>query len=150
MAAQMVLDHLDEVQLLGGQLTPGEKMTKQVIVIRKDLKMRRGKEIAQGSHASIAFLTRRLQRKGKLSFKDFSKAEQDWLKGSFAKVVCRVESEEELRELAEKAKEAGLECHLITDSGRTEFDGVPTLTALAIGPDKIDKIDKITGELKLY
>ena len=52
--------------------------------------------------------------------------------------------------LAEKAKEAGLEYHLITDSGRTEFDGVPTLTALAIGPDKIEKIDKITGELKLY
>jgi len=35
--------------------------TKQVIVIRKDLKMRRGKEIAQGAHASIAFLTARFK-----------------------------------------------------------------------------------------
>jgi PTH2 family peptidyl-tRNA hydrolase len=33
---------------------------KQVIVIRRDLRMRRGKEIAQGAHASMAWLTRRL------------------------------------------------------------------------------------------
>lgn len=33
--------------------------TKQVIVMRTDLNMRKGKMIAQGSHASIAFLTRK-------------------------------------------------------------------------------------------
>ena len=32
--------------------------TKQVIVMRTDLNMRKGKMIAQGSHASLAFLTR--------------------------------------------------------------------------------------------
>jgi PTH2 family peptidyl-tRNA hydrolase len=35
---------------------------KQVIVIRKDLKMRRGKEIAQGAHAAMAWLTNRLRQ----------------------------------------------------------------------------------------
>lgn len=136
-----------------------KKMVKQVIVIRKDLKMRRGKEIAQGSHASIAFLTRKLQRyvkdvtreEGELHFEDYvSPVEWDWINGIFAKVCVRVNSEEELLEIEKKAKEAGLECHLITDSGLTEFGGVPTHTCLAIGPDVAEKIDPITRELKLY
>jgi PTH2 family peptidyl-tRNA hydrolase len=125
-------------------------MIKQVIVIRKDLKMRRGKEIAQGSHASLAFLTRRLQRGETLKLNKLSEPEKQWIQGIFAKVTCRVDSEEELRELEQKAKDAGLECHLIIDSGKTEFGGVPTPTCIAIGPDYNDKIDEITGHLKLY
>ena len=71
------------------------------------------------------------------------------MKGSFAKVCVRVNSEEELMDIHDKAKAAGLEVHLITDSGRTEFKGVPTKTCLAIGPDEAEKIDTITGELTL-
>lgn len=123
-----------------------EDKIKQVIVMRRDLKMRRGKEIAQGSHASMAFLTRRLQEH---ITPVWTKAELDWLEGSFAKVCVRANSEEELLDIYEKAKEAGLEVHLITDSGRTEFHGVPTNTCLAIGPDHSSKIDPITGELTL-
>lgn len=122
--------------------------TKQVIVIRKDLKMRRGKEIAQGSHASMAFLTRRLQASDNRPV--FSEVEKEWIEGSFAKVVLQVHSEEELREIEQQAKEANLECHLIVDSGKTEFGGVPTPTCLAIGPDVAEKIDEITKNLKLY
>jgi peptidyl-tRNA hydrolase len=33
--------------------------TKQVIVIQRGLKMRRGKEISQGCHAAMSFLTKR-------------------------------------------------------------------------------------------
>ncbi len=124
--------------------------TKQVIVIRKDLKMRRGKEIAQGSHASMAFITRRLRPHYSFWEFELTKAETEWLNSSFAKVTVRVNSEEELLEVEKKAKEAELECHLITDSGRTEFDGVPTKTCLAIGPDYCDKIDEVTGHLELY
>jgi PTH2 family peptidyl-tRNA hydrolase len=141
---------------------------KQVIVIRKDLKMRRGKEIAQGSHASMAWLTRRLvsnaysmehtapeDAEGYLFRPDhgayfFTEAEHEWITGAFAKVTLQVSSEEELRSIYQKAKNAGLEAHLIIDSGRTEFDGVPTATAVGIGPDEADKINEITGELKLY
>lgn len=118
--------------------------TKQVIVMRADLNMRKGKMIAQGCHASLSFLTRRLPGTIKLS-----DAERDWLDGSFAKVCCRVDSEEELLEIYQKAKVAGLEVHLITDSGKTEFHDVPTKTCLAIGPDCCNKIDPITGHLKL-
>ena len=122
---------------------------KQVIVMRHDLKMRRGKQIAQGSHASMSFICRRLQEPGSVSLSDFTDAQRVWLTDGFAKVCCRANSEEELLEIHDKALEAGLEVHLITDSGKTEFHGQPTDTCLAIGPDEIGKIDEITGHLQL-
>jgi len=122
---------------------------KQVIVMRHDLKMRRGKQIAQGAHASMSFICRRLQESGSVSLDDVTDAQRAWLTGSFAKVCCRVDSEEELLEIHDKALEAGLEVHLITDSGKTEFHGEPTDTCLAIGPDDAEKIDEITGDLQL-
>ena len=69
--------------------------------------------------------------------------------GAFAKVCCRVESEDDLTEIHDKAVDAGLEVHLITDSGKTECHGQPTNTCLAIGPDDAEKIDEITGDLIL-
>ena len=125
------------------------KRIKQVIVMRHDLKMRRGKQIAQGAHASMSFMCRRLQETGSVSFDDFTEAQRAWLTGAFAKVCCQVNSEEELVEIHDKALEAGLEVHLITDSGKTEFHGEPTQTCLAIGPDDAEKIDAITGRLGL-
>ncbi len=122
---------------------------KQVIVMRHDLKMRRGKQIAQGAHASMSFLTRRLQKYGHTSLANCSAAEQEWLSGGFAKVCCRVNSEDELLAIRDEAVDAGLEVHLITDSGKTEFHGEPTDTCLAIGPDLTEKIDPITGDLEL-
>lgn len=129
---------------------------KQVIVMRKDLKMRRGKEIAQGAHASIAWLTRRLEYKEKLTGShiyyepSFSTPEYLWMEGAFTKVCVVVNSEQELRDIHEAAQKAGLNSQLIIDAGRTEFNGVPTPTCLAIGPDYADLIDTITGSLKLY
>lgn len=131
---------------------------KQMIVIRRDLKMRRGKEIAQGAHASIAWLSNRLsvQRDagyripGSISTNDFSRAELEWLGGSFAKVTVQVESEDELMAVYGAALRAGIIVNLITDAGATEFHGVPTKTCLAIGPDYSDKIDTVTKHLKLY
>lgn len=122
---------------------------KQVIVMRHDLKMRRGKQIAQGAHASMAFLTRRLQSSPSISLNDFSPNAQAWISGSFAKACVRCNSEEELMVIHDKAIELGLEVHLITDSGRTEFHGQPTRTCLAIGPDEASKIDQVSGHLEL-
>lgn len=118
---------------------------KQVIVIRKDLKMRRGKEIAQGSHASMSFMVRKIKAQT-----SFTEVEQEWMTRGMSKVCLQADSEEELVSIFEKAQEAGLEVQIIRDSGRTEFNGVPTLTALAIGPDYAEKIDPVTGDLRLY
>lgn len=127
---------------------------KQVIVMRKDLKMRRGKEVAQGSHASMLWLVHRLTIKNKEwpNVKgDFDYFETDWFNSSgMAKICVRVDSEEELLDIHKKALMSGLNSHMVIDSGRTEFNGVPTRTCLAIGPDYARNIDPITGHLKLY
>ncbi len=133
-------------------------MIKQVTVMRKDLKMRRGKEIAQGQHASISFITKRLKLApaGKLSNGEevheavFTKDELEWINGSFTKICLQVSSEIELMGIYQHASSIGLEVHLITDAGRTEFNNVPTRTCLAIGPDTDERINKVTGHLKLY
>lgn len=118
---------------------------KQVIVMRKDLNMRRGKEIAQGAHAAMAFLSIKAQ-----DATPISAIEREWLEGVFTKVCVRVNSEAELDQIAAAARQDGLQVSVITDSGKTEFAGVPTKTCLAIGPDLAEKIDKITGSLSLY
>lgn len=121
-------------------------MIKQVIVIRKDLKMRRGKEIAQGSHASAAFMTRKIYN-GSLGY--LQAVQEEWLKTGATKVVVQVNSEEELMDIFYNALNHKLEVNLITDQGKTEFN-VPTRTCLAIGPDESSKIDPITSHLVLY
>jgi PTH2 family peptidyl-tRNA hydrolase len=118
---------------------------KQVIVMRKDLRMRRGKEIAQGAHAAMFFLVKKALRK-----EDFTEAEKAWMEGLFTKVCVRIESDEGLLAIARAAEQAGLRVEIITDAGKTEFGGVPTRTCLAIGPDLASKIDAITGSLELY
>lgn len=128
------------------------KTSKQIIIIRKDLKMRRGKEIAQGSHASLGALLSIAQHKDGKIIIDISKndAISDWLKNGFTKITLQCDNEKELVEIYNQAKKAGLPCILITDAGRTEFKGVLTKTAIAIGPGDPDEIDKITGNLPLY
>lgn len=116
--------------------------------MRKDLKMRRGKEVAQGSHASMAFITRQLQGGNNVVY--LPEPARAWLDSSFAKICAAVKSEAELLEVEAKAREAGLEVHVVTDSGATEFNGVPTKTCLCIGPDYSEKIDLVTGHLPLY
>ena len=131
-----------------------QRPTKQVIVIRRDLRMRRGKEIAQGAHASMAWLAERvlapMTPAGSAADVQFSEAERAWLTSSFRKVTVKVGSEPELLAVYANALEAGLAAHLITDRGLTEFGGVPTRTCLAIGPDYDDLIDPVTGDLELY
>ena len=135
---------------------------KQIIIIRKDLKMRRGKECAQASHASMAFLLRKMESfKGLWEF-DISPPSIDenyipikddiaeWMSGGQTKITLQIHSEKELMDLHEVASARGLRSNYITDAGRTEFKGVPTITALAIGPNESEEIDKITGHLKLY
>jgi PTH2 family peptidyl-tRNA hydrolase len=128
---------------------------KQVIVIRRDLKMRRGKEIAQGAHASMMFLSKLVREYLQKSLLVPSEiilndAQAEWIRGLFAKICLQVPDEAALLAIAESAQKAGLDCHIVTDSGLTEFNGVPTRTCLAIGPDESSKIDAVTGHLSLY
>jgi len=134
-----------------------EKIAKQVIVIRKDLNMRKGKMVAQGAHASMKFiLDRGYYGRSELdSPEEFHSigitepAIKSWMQGLFTKVCVSVDSEEELISIYEKAKDAGLVVSIITDAGLTEFAGVPTKTCIAIGPNWSEEVNEITGHLKL-
>lgn len=134
--------------------------TKQVIVMRMKYpnssgglkQISPGKMIAQGAHASLSFLSEKigLRNNGIQNKKiELDAEERDWFTGSFAKVCVKVDSEEELLHIYNEAKKNGLRAHLILDSGRTEFNGVPTYTCCAIGPNYSHKINKVTGNLKL-
>lgn len=118
---------------------------KQIIIIRRDLKMRRGKEIAQGCHASMKFL-QEIAFNGEAVTPDV----KEWFDNGTKKVCVTVESLEDLVWLHEKARLLGLRSHLITDEGLTEFNGVHTITCLAIGPNFSDAVDEVTKNLPLY
>lgn len=125
---------------------------KQVIVMRKDLNMRKGKIAAQAAHASMAFITRQLEyccRRPDAYSISLSKIERQWLDESFIKICVTVNSEEELLAIKAAADKANVVCHLVEDDGRTEFHGVKTRTCLALGPDFAERIDPITGHLAL-
>lgn len=123
---------------------------KQVIVLRTDLGMRRGKQIVQGAHASMkVFLDRQVMANSGFLAVPLDKAMETWVNGVFTKICVQVASEEELVRVYEAALKAGLPAALITDMGATEFHGVPTKTCCAIGPCESDLLHPITGPLKL-
>lgn len=139
--------------------------------MRKDLKVRRGKEIAQGSHASLGVVlnTMRIVPKGFIfiiarflfwimkscGYKTLFFAYKEntpwdkWLNGRFTKICVYCKDENELLEIFQKAKDANISSVLITDAGLTEFKGIPTNTCVGIGPYWAEEIDKITGNLPL-
>jgi len=110
---------------------------KQAIVVIKSLKMSTGKAAAQSAHASVEAV-----------LKSEKKKVEEWKKEGMKKVVLKVESEEELLKLKKEAEKIKLVTALIKDAGRTFFKK-PTVTCMAIGPDKEEKIDRVTGKLKM-
>ena len=124
--------------------------TKQVIIMRDDIGMRRGKQIAQGAHASLgAFTESSVIKEGYLHV-PMTEYVEHWLEESFTKICVRISSEEELCSIINEAKSFNIPAVLITDNGKTEFNGVKTITCGAIGPFEADTIDALTGHLKLY
>ena len=124
---------------------------KQVIVMRKDLNMRKGKIAAQASHASLGAILNygSYTTEYQYTLDIHNDAVHKWLEGRFTKVCVSVDSEDELHDIKKHADELGVNVKLIQDAGLTEFGGVPTYTCLAIGPDYPKNLDPITGHLKL-
>ncbi len=112
-------------------------MLKQVIIIRTDLKMGKGKLAAEAAHASVAA---------------FLKAKEEernaWVAGGMKKIVLKVESEKEMISIFQKLKKEKLPAELISDRGLTQISP-GTKTAVGCGPIEEKKIDGITGKMKL-
>lgn len=155
-------------------------------------KVRTGKLVAQGAHASMAWLSSAIREmirtegspiivitdahaegeqvaeelrriadappgvimvegKTRVTFPGLTLTDEQktWIEGKFTKIAVYVETEDELLEVHRAARDAGLTSHLIQDAGDTEFAGVPTHTAVGIGPHDEDKLRPVTGHLKL-
>ena len=110
---------------------------KQVIVIRRDLKLSKGKAAVQAAHASVEAFRSAPKRVSEV-----------WLKKGAKKVVLSCKDLKELKDLHYKSKKLGLPHALISDAGLTEVRK-GTVTSLAIGPEEDKKIDKVTGSLPL-
>lgn len=111
--------------------------------------MRKGKMVAQGAHASTTVI---IDMEHQIRLWDTHLKEEPyrkWTNEQFTKICVSVNSEQELLDIYNKAKDAGLLCSLIQDAGHTEFNGVPTYTAVAVGPDYSDIVDTITKGLPL-
>jgi len=110
---------------------------KQVIVVREDLKLPKGKLASQVAHASVEAVLR--SEKGMIT---------SWRNEGMAKIVLKVNDERSLLKLNQLAKDFNIITALITDAGKTVVEP-GTTTCLGIGPDSVEKIDRIIKDLKL-
>lgn len=113
---------------------------KQAIVVRKDLKMEKGKIATQVAHAAVSAYRKSLSMN--------KSAVKRWESYGEKKVVLKVGSLRNLKSAFRKAKEAGLPCVMIRDSGKTQVKP-GSVTCIGIGPAAEGKIDSITKDLKL-
>jgi PTH2 family peptidyl-tRNA hydrolase len=112
-------------------------MFKQIIIIRNDLKMSEGKKCVQAAHASLGAYK-----------KSDKKMTRKWELEGQKKVVLEVDSRKKILDLYKKSKKEKIPCFLVEDAGLTELKP-GTITALGIGPEREETLDKITGNLKL-
>ena len=113
---------------------------KQVMAVRTDISMGKGKLAAQVAHAAVS-AARDTERKKPEWFKAW------WAEGQ-AKIVVKVIGESQLEDLRRQAEELGLPTALVVDRGLTQI-APNTATCLGIGPGPSDRIDRVTGTLKL-
>ena len=110
---------------------------KQVILVRQDLKMPKGKLAAQCSHAAV-----------EATLKSDKEKMHAWRYEGMKKVVLKVSSLAMLKKYVAKADMTGLTTAVIRDKGKTFFKSATT-TCAAIGPDKTEDIDEVTSSLKM-
>ncbi len=136
-----------------------ERKTKMALIFRADLKdaknnkIRTGKYGTQASHASGDWFRERVAQgtpnpDGTRSVR-LSEEELEWTTDGMHRAIClKVPDEDTLMKVYQKAQEAGLTVHLVTDAGLTQF-GEPTRTCLGIGPHSEEKFTEVTGNLEL-
>lgn len=113
---------------------------KLVVAVRRDLKLSKGKMAAQVAHAAVMCATR--------SRSSHPEWYRRWIGEGQKKVVVYVDTTEELLATYNAALSAKLPATLVRDAGHTEIPA-GTLTVAGIGPGPEEKVDEITGHLKL-
>jgi len=113
---------------------------KQVIAVRTDLEMGRGKIAVQVAHAAVS------------AFENARKKHREWtdawLREGQCKIAVKVKSEKELMALKEMASDLGVSAIIIRDRGLTQLPP-DTATCIGIGPGPAELVNRITRDLKL-
>jgi PTH2 family peptidyl-tRNA hydrolase len=113
---------------------------KQVIIVRKDLRMGVGKLAAQAAHASL------------MSYLESEKVDvrvaEKWLREGEKKIILKVNDEKSLERLHAAFRYKKIPCAIVSDAGLTQLPP-GTKTALGIGPWESSEIDAYTASLKL-
>jgi peptidyl-tRNA hydrolase len=124
------------------------KNIKQVIVVRKDLKLRKTELASQVATASMGFLleNNESERNDVINVR-LSNEEAMWLNGSFEKDIVCVDSEDDLKDLIFKAEMEGIGVYSVRGKTTGKFDDT-TIMCAALGPDDSNVIGHITGHLK--
>ncbi len=125
----------------GNEGSNSTSVIKQAIVVRRDLKMGKGKAAAQVAHGAIAAMEE--------TRKSHPEMVRQWSQIGQMKVVLQVDDLGALRHIQTACLKIGIPCVEINDAGRTQLPP-GTTTVLGIGPWWTREIDKITGDLKLY
>ena len=121
-------------------ITNREFKYKQVIAVRTDLGMSKGKLAAQVAHGAVTAAERARVTKQEIW--------RSWMREGQKKIIVKVMSEEEIHDLRRKAISLNLPQAIIQDAGMTELPP-GTVTVIGIGPGKSESIDEVTGDLKL-
>lgn len=122
--------------------------------------MKKGKIAAQVAHASMGVILDAFKDRGiirdiendrwsTIMSDPTSFLMTEWLNGSFTKICLKVNSLEQLESYEQKALQSEIPTFKITDNGSTVFDGIPTVTCLAVGPHRNEVLDPLFWSLKL-
>lgn len=129
------------------------KIIKQVILIRRDLRLKKASIAAMAAKMSSKFIfDNNLSERSDILQVELTLQEAEWLAGPETRIVLGVSSENALKSLVFKAELAGLSCCTLTSASQEEEmknDFMEEVICASIGPDEAEKIDEITGNLRL-
>lgn len=132
---------------------------RMVLAVRTDLGMQKGKVAVQCAHAAVVAYTNALRKdcrslqywltSGNINLVHSSMRGPRTLVVGQAKIAVKISSEQELIDLAQKARAKGIVVSIVRDAGRTQVES-GTKTIIALGPAPKSALDSITGHLKLF
>lgn len=124
---------------------------KQIILLRRDLKLRRAEAAALASKASMAFIIEYdvSDRSDSVQIK-LTGIEAEWILNSATRIILGVQTEDALKKILLKAELQGIPTYEINGPSSGKFDEGIQLIAASLGPDESEKLDIITGNLKLF
>jgi PTH2 family peptidyl-tRNA hydrolase len=130
----------------------GDERFKLVLLVRTDLGMNKGKQMAQCAHASLMAYQKIIRSANKNPANPQTKVQRQWLRrwsnGHCAKIALKLNTEAEGRAVEKAAQEIGVPTVHVIDAGRTQIEA-GSLTVIAVGPAPVHIIDSLTAKFKL-